>query len=287
MPSKTIVQRQRLDRALRTSLLHHEAALLSGLRERLEPLLEGDESVLQSFDQLYRFFLRLLERRESGLVAADEAHSAEQRDDEAPRQRRDEAAEKLYGTLVQVRRAAIGHLGPTEATRLLDLDGDTSVDPLMLHRQAARALTRLRNPEVPTPPNELPGDPPDREAWATRLEPEVAALGAALEEVGEQERLFALTVAAKKAATEAHDLDTQAISRCLQGFLLLAGRRDLAGQVRPARLRRRSRSDSTPSGPGQEGGPADATPESSDSSVSNAPDDATPENTAQGNPSQG
>lgn len=267
MPSKLVVRRQRLDNALRASLTRHREALLEGLRERFAPLV-GDGEVLQSFERLYEFFFDLLEIRESAMVAADEAHSAELRDDEAPRQRRDEAAAVLYDILVAVRRAANGHFGSDLASRLLDLEGSTSQDPLTLYRQASRVVERLRNPELELPASQL-GEEPDRESWAAQLEPPLAALKAAIDAVEQEARDLDLTLADKQTALEEHDIDAGAIARTVEGFLRLAARRDLSEEVRPARLRRRA-------GRAAE----EETPEASGDSTEESPDGPPPETSA-------
>lgn len=259
MASKLVVRRQRLDNALRASLTRHREALLEGLRKRFAPL-DGEDEVLQSFERLYDFFFELLEIRENDMVAADEAHSAELRDDEAPRQRRDEAAAALYEKVVAVRRAANGNFGSDLAARLLDFDGSTSQDPLTLYRQASRVVERLRNPELEMP-DSLLGGVPDRETWAAQLEPSLAELRAALDTVEEEARDFDLTLADKQNAMDEHDLDADAITRTVEGFLRLAARQDLSEEVRPARLRRRARRSTANETP--EADPSDEIPDGS------------------------
>lgn len=241
MLSKQVVRRQRLNNALRASVSQHEEALLEGLRKRLGPLVGDDENrVLESFEVVYRFFSELLDARESTMVETHERHSAELRDDEAPRELRDAAAADLYEVLVAIRRAANGHFGSELATRLLDLEGSTSQDPLTLSQQASRAMERLRSAEVELPASQL-GQEPDRAGWAAQLEPGLARLKEALELVEAEDRDLALTLAAKNLSLDEHDIDATAVARTVEGFLRLAGRKDLADEVRPGRLRRRAR----------------------------------------------
>ena len=239
MPSTPVVRRQRLANALRTSLLRHEEALQEGLRERLGPLV-GEGEVLDSFHRIHEFFLKLLAAREEAMVTADEEHLAEKMDDRNPRRLRREAADEVHDILVGIRRAANGHFGTEAATEFLNIEGRTSRDPVIAYRQGTRVMERLRSTELALPASSLTDETPDREGWAARLEPALAALQNALDTVGQEEREFALTQAAKEIAVDDYDQDSGALARILEGYMILAGRRDLSEEVRPGRLRRRA-----------------------------------------------
>jgi hypothetical protein len=250
MPSKPIVRKQRLGDALRTSMTQHKGALLEGLRDRFGDLLEDGE-VEASYERMHQFFLDLLSAREQALVAADEAHLAEKMDDRGPRRRRDQAAEDVASVLVAIRRAANGHFGTEQAAELLNLEGETSHDPVIAHRQGNRVMERLRDASLQLPESLLSGEAPDREGWAARLEPPLTALRQALDEVGEEERQASLTQGAKEIAVDDFDNDTRALSRILEGYLLLGARKDLSEDVRPGRLNRRARTRAEPEGEGE------------------------------------
>lgn len=250
MPSKPVVRKQRLGDALRTSMTQHKGALLEGLRDRFGELFEDGE-VEASYERMHQFFLDLLAAREQALVAADEAHLAEKMDDRGPRRRRDRAAEEVASVLVAIRRAANGHFGTEQAAEFLNLEGDTSHDPVIAHRQGTRVMERLRDASLELPESLLSGESPDREGWAARLEPPLTVLRQALDEVGEEERQASLTQGAKKAAVADFDNDARALSRILEGYLLLGGRKDLSEDVRPARLNRRARARAEPEDEGE------------------------------------
>jgi len=252
MPSKPVVRKQRLSDALRTSLTEHKEALLEGLRERFGDLLEGGE-VEASYERMHQFFLDLLAAREQAMVAADEAHLAEKMDDRDPRRRRDRAAEEVASVLVAIRRAANGYFGTEQAAEFLNLEGDTSYDPVIAHRQGTRVMERLRDASLGLPDSQLSGEAPDREGWAARLEPPLTALAQALQDVGEEERQASLTQGTKDAAVDDFDNDARALSRILEGYLLLGGRQDLSEDVRPGRLNRRARARAEPEGEGEPG----------------------------------
>ena len=240
MPSKPVIRHQRFAAALRTSLERHEDAVLEGLQERLGPLL-GEGAVIDSYKTVLQFSLDVLAAREDTMVAADEAHLAEEMDDRNPRRLRDEAALRVITVLVGIRRTATGHFGVEGAEEFLNLEGRTSQDPVTLFRQGTRVMERLRSTELALPPSALSEVAPDREGWAARLEPALTALEEALDTVGQEERELALTRATKTAAVEAFKQDSAALARTLEWIMVLAGRRDLSEEVRPARLRRRAR----------------------------------------------
>jgi len=248
MPSKPVVRKQRLGDALRTSMTQHKGALLEGLRNRFGDLLEDGE-VEASYERMHQFFLDLLAAREQALVAADEAHLAEKMDDRGPRRRRDRATAEVASALVSIRHASRGHFGTDEAAEVLNLEGRTSRDPVTAHRQGTRVMERLRDESIELPESLLSGEAPDREGWAARLEPPLNALREALEEVGEEERQASLTQGSKEAAEADFDNDARALSRILEGYLLLGDRKDLAEDVRPGRLNRRARAE--PEGEGE------------------------------------
>jgi len=268
MPSKPVVRKQRLSDALRTSLTEHKEALLEGLRDRFGDLLEGGE-VEASYERMHQFFLDLLAAREQAMVAADEAHLAEKMDDRDPRRRRNRAAEEVRDVLIGIRRAASGHFDTEQAAELLNLEGLTSRDPVTVHRQGQRVMERLRDAELTLPESLISGEAPDREGWAARLEPPLAALEEALEDVGEEQRQESLTRAAKKTAVDTFDQDASALSRILEGYLLLGDRKDLSEDVRPGRLNRRARARAESEGEG-EPGPEEA-PEGADLRTSAPP----------------
>lgn len=267
MPSKPVIRRQRIDNALRSSLTRHQEALLEGLRERLGPLL-GEGEVLESYDTLHHFFLELLDAREKSLVEADEAHLAELMDDRAERRFRDQARSEVRDVLIGIRNAANGHFGRDQAAEFLNLEGLTSRDPVALYRQGTRVMERLRDASLRMPSNHLSGEEPNRQGWAARLEPALTKLKEAIETVGDESREASLTRASKEAAVKAHDQDIGALSRILQGFLILGDRKDLADDVRPARLRRRARAAAEAE---QEGG--EEAPDTEDSSQPDTSED--------------
>lgn len=270
MPSQIVVRRQRQARALRTSLNQHKEALLEGLQLR-HPLELGDGAALQGYEQLHQFFLDALAGRLDAMVRADDEHSVELMDDREPRRRRELAADQAHRVLLGVRRAATGFFGTEGAAELLNMEGETSRDPVTLYRQGVLVMERLRDPELELPPSLLSGAP-DREGWAALLEPALSTLREALDEVGGEEREAALTRALRNQTIADHDQDFNALARILEGFLLLAGRRDLSDDVRPGRLRRRARRAAEE--PGKEPSTQPGTVEPTGSTGETAPADA-------------
>jgi len=170
-----------------------------------------------------------------GLIAADDAHLKELDDDPEPRRRRDAVAAQGYTEVTRLRTVARGLYGSDVAAELLGVDGKTSTDPLLLHRQAVRILQRFTDPETVFPPIEVVGAQLSREEWAEQLGPEVESLGAALDEVHRQHKAAESTLIAKKEAQEEFDRTYQGVARTVEGVFGMAGLKELADRVRPRR----------------------------------------------------
>lgn len=236
MPSKMVNDRRKLNRALRTAIVVHEAEVLEGLRERLEPFL-GDGAVA-GFAKFYRALTRFLASRETEMVAADEAVYTDRLDNRPPIRDRNKAAGELRTKLLELRRIAAGALGAPEGDELLALEGAVTEDPLRLHQQGVITLQRLRDPELPTPPLRWAGMDFDRQVLASALEPSIVVLGAALEAVEEDRKLVLSMQEAKNEAMKLHDDGAQAVAGFLTFVFRLGGKRLIADRLKPITRRR-------------------------------------------------
>lgn len=169
-PSKGVLDRQRIGRAIIHAARTHAQQVGQRLQENLQGLVAEGETV-SDFITPQLELARYLEMRLEALVAADETHLEELDDDQEPRSLRDEAAAALYSTLVRIRAAVKAAFGTVRGTKFLGVDGETSRDPLKLHRQASRALVRLRRPSEELPPLEMGGIALDLEGLADELQP--------------------------------------------------------------------------------------------------------------------
>jgi hypothetical protein len=237
MPSKMVTDRQKSATAVETAAQVHAEEAASGLAPLLAAELLPDEE-LPDLALLQRLLARALARRRERMVAADEAHLSELADDVDPRRRRDEAAAELRDRLSGVRQTVEGLFGPAQGGELFGIGGELAFDPVVVHRQAERALAFLRArtaADLPAPG--LPGVTVDPAAWAAMLEEPVATLAAALGEVDRERREAETTLTEKTAALTAYDATFGRVARLMEALFAAADLPLLAERVRPSSRR--------------------------------------------------
>lgn len=238
MPSKMVVDRQELGRQVLAAMAVHAGEVAAGLGEVVGEA-AGATGAMQ------RELRWRLEGRLAVLVAADEEHLDATAELTAARGRRDAAAGELYRLLVRVRRLAVG-IYDAGAEGLLGLGGRVSQRPVVMLRQARRAVGRLVDPEVPRPEKLFAGTTVDEGEWVERLEPMIEALARAVDEVNVARRRTESTLRAKNEALAAYDLAFGRVARYLEALFHLAGLPELASRVRPRARRRPSPPASPP-----------------------------------------
>lgn len=255
MPSKGVLDRQRIGKAIVAAANTHAREVGERLNESLAVVVEEGE-ILADFTTLKFHLGRYLQMQLDALVAADETHLKELDDDHDPRLRRDDAAETLYRKLIEVREGVSAVFGPDQASALVGIEGETARDPLALHRQANRALDRLRNPEGGLPPQRLAGLQLDTAALADELQPATDQLTQALADVDRELRETETSLGLKTEAMEAFDRAVRGVGRILKGCDELAEYPDFAEKIRLSRRRGSSGGD-----PAEEEGPSEEGPE--------------------------
>lgn len=238
MASKMVVDRQGLGRQVLTAMEVHAGEVAAGLGEEVGEA-AGGTGVMQ------RELRRRLEGRLAVLVAADEEHLDAVTELAGARGRRDPAAGELYRLLVRVRRLAVGIYG-AGATELLGLCGRVSQRPVVMLRQARRAVGRLLDPAVPRPEKLFAGTTVDEGEWVERLAPMIEALARAVDEVNVARRRTESTLRAKTEALAAYDLAFGRLARYVEALFDLAGLPELASRLRPRARRRPSAAASPP-----------------------------------------
>src|SRR6476659_5154704 len=104
MLSKTVTAHGKSARSIVASLRTHAGTLAAKSGEVFGPLLQDHEKS-PDLGFLAELLARDLERRLVTLEAADEAHNDELSDDADPRRRRDESAQALYDTLLEIKQS--------------------------------------------------------------------------------------------------------------------------------------------------------------------------------------
>lgn len=241
MPSKGVLDRQRIGKAIVAAARTHAQEVGQRLNEDLTAIVAEGET-LADFTTLQIHLGRYLQMRLDALVAADELHLQELDDDQDPRLRRDEAAETLYRKVIEIREAVSAAFGDDQASALVGIEGETSRDPLTLHRQARRVLERLRNPELPLPPQRLNGLQIDSASLAAELQPATDDLAQALADVDRELRETETSLGLKTEAMEALDRAVRGVGRILKGCDELAEFPNFAEKIRLSRTNRGGRS---------------------------------------------
>lgn len=231
MPTKGLIERQRIGKDILQSVRTHARAVGERLNQSLQfTVAEGE--TLPDFITLQHQLARLLESRLDALAEADHAHLQELNDDREPRFRRDQAVRALYDKLIEVRELTKGFFGTDLANALVGIDGATSQDPLILHDQATEALESLREPTPKLPPRRLSSVPFDRNAVADELQPFVDTVGEILEEVKREGREREATKGRRDEAIRRFDIASSAIGRIQIGLDELAELPHFAEKIR-------------------------------------------------------
>lgn len=260
MPSKGVLDRQRVGKAIIAAANTHAREVGERLNERVAVVVEHGET-LADFTTLKIHLGRYLQMQLDALVAADEVHLKELDDDHDPRLRRDEAAEALNRKLVEVRNGVSTLYGTDQASALIGIEGATSRDPLTLHRQANRAMERLRAPEVELPPQRLASLHLDTAALVGEVQPLIDQLTQALADVDREQRETETSLGLKTEALEAFDRAVRGVGRIIKGCDELAEYPDFAEKIRLSRTRRGSAGGSPAGDPQDDEGPSEPGPQ--------------------------
>lgn len=206
----------------------------SDLEDLLTPELE-DGRPLPDLVYLQQLLAAALERRWHRLSAADETF------DDARSQRhtlideRDGDVALLYREVVDLRTVLRGRFGAKPSKRFIGLRGDTSRDPVVIQRQADRAVARLRNLDRPLPASKVRPSGADRIRWANPVAAAADALRATVGRVVDAvKQLDAARLERKRALASFNDAFV-GIAGTFEAIYRLTGRDDRAEVVRPSR----------------------------------------------------
>ena len=240
MASRLIVLRERVVTKLQGALEAWTGVMTTAANDRIEPFLAEGEAPFD-LDLLQRVLQRMVGASFERIVEADKAHADQLTDDVAPRLERDQWVAEVRSKLIDIRRIALGLVGPKRVVEIVAIDGATAREPELLWRQGEHTLSRLRSPEFRLPVKSTQGVQFDPEQIADELEPLVTGLRGSIAAIRLEERTAALSLQAKLEEMDEHDQLISASRHILVGFYLLARRPDLAKRVRIS-LPRRSRS---------------------------------------------
>lgn len=187
-----------------------------------------------------------LDRDCDAMVKADQAHWEEAGDDALIRDARNEPAEQVRSSLIDLRGVLTVFFGE-QVLPLFGIGGATPSDPVVLHRSGLAALERLRN-FIP-PKARMPSMRFDPSEWIALLAEPVAALGRALDAVASDERLNQMARNEKNRAIETYDATFRLVTNFLVGLFIAAGEDKLAEKVRPSVRRAGQTANEAPAPP--------------------------------------
>jgi hypothetical protein len=235
MPSKKVLDREKSSRAVIAAAESHAGEIAEGISREFAPYLKKGET-MPDIELLAALAARRLKQEIEALVSADRAHEAELSDDTAPREARDEAADKVRVILVDLRDAISTAYG-TAGLKVLGLVGAVPFDPSAIKSLAEAVHTALSAGGAALPKARQKSVKVDLKGFAADLAIELPALTKALENVAREEREAKTTLGAKSAAMASHD---RAFSRTagLVSALAMSGElENIATTVRPSARR--------------------------------------------------
>lgn len=236
MPSKMVTDRQKSAAVVEQAAATHAELVGGRLTEFFSPFAKPGAPAID-FGSLFELLAATLAAHRQRMEAADDAHTTELGDDAPARDERDAAAAALHGSLVDLRATVEGLFGPGSAGAVLALDGQTASDPVVLERQAALAVERLRTDGLTLPAMRLPGLTFDPAAAAGALDPALERLRAALRAVSREAKEAEDTLIRKNRALDAFNTTFRGVAGTLESLFRLAGEPDLADRVRPSSRR--------------------------------------------------
>lgn len=267
MRSKSVLDRQKVAKAVIAAARVHAQEVGEELHTRFAPLLEEGET-LPDFTQFPIHLARFLESRLEELLAAENRHCLELSDDRDARLRRDEAGAAVQQQILALREAVSAVYGSDRVPLVLGLKGQTAQAPFHLQRQAQQILSRLRQPVTVEPVSELlPADQLDLAGAAERLEEATRELDEAIREVERENCEAELTLRQRDEAMEAFDQALRGVGLIVKSFFSLAGFPEYAKKLHLTVPNRRSKGRRhTRRRSGQQSGPSSSSSSTSSSS---------------------
>lgn len=188
-------------------------------------------------DFLYeqRLLAAVLEDRWRRLSESDEACHDAQAHRRALIADRDREVALLYREVVDVRTVLRGRFGSAPSRNFIGLRGDTSRDPVVLLRQADRAVARLRDRDRPAPPSRPVAGAAVRRRWAAPVADAARVLHGIVDRVTEAVKRLDAAQLVRKRALEDFNAGFVEIAGLFESLYRAAGRPDLAKLVKPSR----------------------------------------------------
>jgi hypothetical protein len=252
MPSKMVTDRKKSADIVIAAARSHGEAVQHAAHQTLRLVLKKDEAT-PDFTTMTEYLARSLERVTETMIAADDAHEAELRDDAAPRGQRDASAAALIEAIGEMREIGVGLLG-SKAMGSLGLDAPCPRDPAALARFAAQISVTLRKFDAKKIKSRVRGASFHADEWADRIDELRSTLDTSLADVAREQREAIATQSAKDKAIEAYDDLFGRTANLLSALLRYGGDEALAKRLRPSARRPGQIVDEEPGEAGPPGG---------------------------------
>lgn len=230
MPSKGVLDRQRVGKALLAAARTHAHEVGERLQTKFAAVLEDGEAV-PDIARLQLLQARLLEGRLEQLVDVDRQDRTEKIEHREPREGLRKASAGLRVYLRAVRKSFRAVYGRGSAKSLLGLTGRVPRDPEGLRLVAGEVQRRLRELIAVGPPKPGPGARLSLEVILRDLGKLLAILERAIRTVMCNELEAEATELLKSHAVEGFDAAARTLADTFQGWCRLAGLPELARKV--------------------------------------------------------
>ena len=203
------------------------------LRKRLRPYLEPGTS-MPDWLTVQRLLAAALDDDWHRLSAADDACDEAQTHRRGLIDEREGEVALLYREVVDLRSVLRGRFGPARSRNFIGLRGDTSRDPVVLLRQADRAVARLRDRDRPAPPSRPGVGDAVRRRWAAPVADAARVLHGIVDRVTDAVKRLDAAQLVRKRALEGFNAGFVEIAGLFESLYRAAGRPDLAEAVKPS-----------------------------------------------------
>ncbi len=204
------------------------------LEDLVAPVLDPGKPA-PDFVYLQQLLADSLDLRWRHLSEADDACCDAQAERRALITVRDGEVALLYREVVDLRTILRGRFGAAPSKNFIGLRGDTSRDPLVILRQAERAIARLRDAGRTPPPSKLPSSLTTRRRWALPVAEAAGVLRATVARVTTAVKVADAALLERRRALAGFNDAFVLIAGLFEAVYRLVGRPDLAQEVRPSR----------------------------------------------------